>query len=90
MLLAWPSGVILWSHHNLSRELHRGTRLPLAQALRKRAPDIEPADAQDETRYSGEIDRELLVRPEAEVVLGRAVHRAGRPPDLYDPTTEGG
>jgi hypothetical protein len=48
------------------------------------------ADARDETRNSGEIDRELLLRPEAEVV------RQSRPPVLADrqicaiPTTEGG
>ncbi len=34
-----------------------------------------PPSAPDEARYSGEIDRELLLRPEAEVVLGRAVRR---------------
>jgi len=34
-----------------------------------------PPSAQDETRNSGEINRELLLRPEAEVVLGRAVRR---------------
>ena len=31
--------------------------------------------ARDETRNCGEINRELLLRPEAEVVLGRAVRR---------------
>src|SRR5450432_538874 len=31
--------------------------------------------ARDETRNCGEIHRELLLRPEAEVVLGRAVRR---------------
>jgi len=31
--------------------------------------------ATDETRNSGEIDREVLLRPEAKVVLGRAVRR---------------
>jgi hypothetical protein len=34
-----------------------------------------PPSAQDETRNCGEINRELLLRPEAEVVLGRAVRR---------------
>src|SRR5450755_1664465 len=34
-----------------------------------------PPSAQDEARNSGEINRELLLRPEAEVVLGRAVRR---------------
>jgi hypothetical protein len=38
--------------------------------------------APDETRNSGEINRELLLRPEAEVVLGRAVRRC-RPTDRF-------
>src|SRR5450755_3193531 len=36
---------------------------------------VKQAPAWDETRNCGEINRELLLRPEAEVVLGRAVRR---------------
>jgi hypothetical protein len=38
-------------------------------------PDVERAAGSDETRNCGEINRELLLRPEAEVVLGGAVRR---------------
>jgi hypothetical protein len=37
--------------------------------------ELTPTAPLDETRNFDEIDRELLLRPEAEVVLGRAVRR---------------
>src|SRR5450755_4703764 len=42
------------------------------------------APAMDETRNCGEINRELLLRPEAEAVLARPSGAAGRPPDLCE------
>jgi hypothetical protein len=49
---------------------------------------IDPDDVAplDETHNCGETERELLLRPEAEVLLGRDVRKcSGRPPDLCDP-----
>ena len=61
-----------------SRSAHRGhLSRPLTTHPKNSGASLGPSEAcgMDETRNCGEINRELLLRPEAGVVLGRAVRR---------------
>jgi hypothetical protein len=55
------------------RRAHGRERAP--RRVRAATTASAPPAAQDEARNCGEINHELLLRPEAEVVLGRAVRR---------------